>query len=73
VSDDNAEVKVVAAPGPSRKAHKGKKGKQDPTEGIDEEMLRLIEMENGFRNLGADLLRKANDLREWREEKYGPV
>ncbi|KAJ8582080.1 hypothetical protein M405DRAFT_868126 [Rhizopogon salebrosus TDB-379] len=69
-SGDVVEVKAV--PGPSRKGKKGaRKSKRDPLEEIEDEVLQLMEMENGFRTVATDLLRKANELREWRETKYG--
>jgi hypothetical protein len=65
-------VEVKAAPGPSRKGKKGaRKTKRDPLEEIEDEVLQLMEMENGFQTVAMDLLRKANELHEWRETKYG--
>jgi hypothetical protein len=69
-SDDIVEVK--AGPGPSRKGKKGaRKAKRDPMEEVEEEVLNLMEIENDFRCMATDLLRKANDLRDWREAKFG--
>jgi hypothetical protein len=69
-SDDIVEVK--AAPGPSRKGKKGaRKTKRDPMEEVEEEVLNLMEIENDFRRLATDFLCKANDLRDWREAKFG--
>jgi hypothetical protein len=42
-----------------------------PIEQVEEDVLRLTEIENKFRGLGTEMLRTANELRDWREEKYG--
>jgi hypothetical protein len=65
-SGDVVEVKTVP-----RKKKGGRKTKRDPLDEIEDEVLQLMEMENGFRTVATDLLRKANELREWRETKYG--
>ncbi|KAJ8587482.1 hypothetical protein M405DRAFT_863710 [Rhizopogon salebrosus TDB-379] len=69
-SGDVVEPKAV--PGPSRKGKKGgRKTKWDPMEEVEEEVLNLMEIENDFRRMATDLLRKANDLCDWREAKFG--
>jgi hypothetical protein len=64
-------VEVKAVPGPARKKKGGRKVKRDPMEEVEEEVLNLMEIENDFRRMGTDMLRKANDLRDWREAKFG--
>jgi hypothetical protein len=71
VSDEEDEEEKVAprALGSTRPA----RGKKLPIEQVEDEMLRLMELETKFHQQGLDLLHTAKQLRKWRELKFGPA
>jgi hypothetical protein len=68
-ADDEEDFKEAKKASTSTRSQR--RTKLAPIEQVEEDVLRLMEIENKFRGLGTEMLRTANELRDWREEKYG--